>query len=530
MNKRKSEDDTWHSQSLVQATATLRVDATVLKAIKSDMSEEHILEVMNKKYCVLPIGGKTRVVTWGEDPDLPPGHEIIVMASTLEDFAALHNKYRVAVQVWDKNGNQKTKPEPLGRWWINHPERRQYDRGMRFMPHTEEKVVGDVMNTWRGFAVQARKPEGRSGAAGCQLFLDHGLNVICNGTEEHFDFLIKREAFIVQKRIRSEVAVGLKTEIEGTGKGTWERYLNHLYGASAMQIQKPQHLIGKHNQHLEMLLRLTADEALFALNHEHKNILYGLITEPDLTIEPKFVSAYKATNYLNISLTSNADHFAPATGSARRLFVPTVAPDRAGDHEYFRKINVQMSDEGGCQALLYHLLYEVDLRDFNIRAIPKTAALAEQVAYSRKGIDLLVEKACHEARVPCQGLPGYSVCSRWGDRRERESFDDFIDHHPDNELKRMQALMVKRRLAKEWGCKGGDAARKTVAGWHVHGLVWPPLADLRKKFEEKYGKQQWTCEATEWQEDIWPVYPEEESQQGQQKRSKKGEQDDDIPF
>ena len=47
-----------------------------------------------------------------------------------------------------------------------------------------------------------------------------------------------------------------------------------------MQVQKPEHVIGKHNKHLENLLRLTADEALFARDPRHRNALYDLITEP----------------------------------------------------------------------------------------------------------------------------------------------------------------------------------------------------------------------------------------------------------
>ena len=49
---------------------------------------------MNKRYCVLPIGGKTRVATWGEDPEFP-GHQTIAMCSSLTEFRALHDKYRI---------------------------------------------------------------------------------------------------------------------------------------------------------------------------------------------------------------------------------------------------------------------------------------------------------------------------------------------------------------------------------------------------------------------------------------------------
>ena len=87
-------------------------------------------------------------------------------------------------------------------------------------------INGDTLNLWEGFGVAARRPEGKSGASGCQRFLDHCRKVICSGNEEHYDYLIKREALIVQKRVRTEIAVALQTEIEGTGKGIHTRTFN----------------------------------------------------------------------------------------------------------------------------------------------------------------------------------------------------------------------------------------------------------------------------------------------------------------
>lgn len=215
---------------------------------------------------------------------------------------------------------------------------------------------------------------------------------------------MKREALIAQKRIRSEIAVCLQTEQEGTGKGQWARTLNYLYGVHAMQVQNPAHVTGKHNAHLETLLRLTADEALFAGDPRHRNSLYNLITEPRLTIEPKFVGVYTAISYLNIDVISNAKHFIPVSETARRLFVPTVSSEKASNHEYFRKMTAQLND-GGYEALLYHLLFEIDIRDFNVRAVPKTAALAEQAAYSPvKRLSSLRASANHVNRLRCLDL------------------------------------------------------------------------------------------------------------------------------
>ena len=53
-------------------------------------------------HAVLPIGGKTRVVTFGELEEFP-GRETIVMTQTVDDFKSLKNKYRHTYR--DEKGN-----------------------------------------------------------------------------------------------------------------------------------------------------------------------------------------------------------------------------------------------------------------------------------------------------------------------------------------------------------------------------------------------------------------------------------------
>ena len=65
------------------------------------------MERLNKVHAVLPIGGKTRVVTFGELEDFP-GRETIVMTQTVADFKSLQNKYR---HTWrDEKGELKSAP------------------------------------------------------------------------------------------------------------------------------------------------------------------------------------------------------------------------------------------------------------------------------------------------------------------------------------------------------------------------------------------------------------------------------------
>jgi hypothetical protein len=478
----------------VQESPAYRLPRTIRRA--HDFAIDPDLEAMNSKHAVLPIGDKTRVVTWDEDHEFP-GRKTIIRAQSFVDFKNLHSNKRKIIETKDKQGNSKELEVSLGTWWLSHPRRRQYDGGQRFMPQQDAEVVGSTLNTFEGFAVVPRKPDGGSGANGCQLMLDHGLKIMCSGNEEHWQYLLNREAWIAQNRRRSEIAAAYRTEAEGSGKGFWCNQLGRLYGRHYMQINKPEHVLGKFNPHLETLLKVCADEAIFVNDPRHRNALFSLITEPTLTIEPKNINVYSAPNYLNIDMTTNARHFVPASGSARRFFVPTVSADRVGDLAYFNQIAAQLSG-GGYEALLYHLLYEVDLRDFDVRQVPKTAGLAEQVAYSRKGLDAFVEKVCSEGRVPCPHLqwPGFSASNG---QEQREGFDYFIDHHPDRELRDLGALKVKRQLREQWACVSGDDAKRRDAGIMIYGVKWPPLSEVRALFIQKHGPQDWLCpDVTEW--------------------------------
>jgi hypothetical protein len=451
---------------------------------------------MNDKFFVTPIGDATRVVTMKADPHFT-GRRVIGRAQSFYAFTDLHSNKRKKWETIDKDGVPKFTEIPLGKWWLNQKLRRQYDGGMSFMPQHDTDVVGDTLNLWRGFAVQSRKPEGTSGAAGCQLMLDHIKYVLCSGNEEHYDYFIKREAKIFQERCRTEIGMILRSKAEGSGKGFFEKHVHgKLLGSAYMQVTSPDHVIGKHNQHLEGLLVLCADEALFAGDPRHRNALYSLITEPTIAVEPKFVGVYSAPNFVNADLLSNMDHVVFVGPTARRLFIPAVSEDRVGDLEHFAKIEAQLCGHG-YEALLYHFLHEVSLRDFDVRKVPKTEGLREQARYSRRGIDLLVEQVCNEAQIPCpvDGHPDRSFTNM--DPTVPGSLDFMLSHSRDRELQK--PLTVKRRLCSDWGCMAGDAARVWNGNRHVSCIQWPALADLRDLFVKQHGPQTWDrADVPEW--------------------------------
>src|SRR5262245_44175395 len=74
-----------------------------------------LFKQMKEQYAVLPIGGKTRVATWGEDIDFP-GYQTIVRFQSFDDFRKLQDKYRIRYRTKDEEGKDKTVEVGRGTW------------------------------------------------------------------------------------------------------------------------------------------------------------------------------------------------------------------------------------------------------------------------------------------------------------------------------------------------------------------------------------------------------------------------------
>jgi hypothetical protein len=212
------------------------------------------------------------------------------------------------------------------------------------------------------------------------------------------------------------------------------------------------------------------------------------------------VNTFQVRNYLHVFVSTNSEWAIPATEDERRWFCLNMGEEHIKNFAYFKQIEDDMKS-GGYENLLHRLL-TLDLSGFEFRDIPDTEALHEQQAHTRSGVDLLVEEVCSEGIVPAAHYqwPGFSITSV--DAKEG-SFEDFLRKRQDLAGK---ALMIKRRLRKEWGCSSGDDAKRWNGKERVSGIQWPPLADLRAKFIAKHGPTEWARpNVTEWPTKVEPA-------------------------
>lgn len=318
------------------------------------------LRELNEKFAVVMAGGKTRVIK--EEEELLGEHSrAIIHYMTIGDFEAFHCNRHVDIGTADKPALI-----PLGKWWIRHQQRRQYD-SVSFSPGRE---IPKSYNLWRGFACESKA------GGSCDLFLQHVLENVCSGSQEHYAYLLGWMARAVQHPEEPGHSAIVLRGKQGTGKGVFANTFGSLFGRHYLAVRDSSHLFERFNAHLEDCVILFADEAVWAGNKRHEGMLKSLVTEPAIMIEGKGLDARLARNHVHVIMASNEDWVVPAGPDDRRFFVLDVSDARAQEHAYFERMNSQMAN-GGREALL-HMLMSHDVGTYNVRAIPKTRALQKQ--------------------------------------------------------------------------------------------------------------------------------------------------------
>ena len=288
----------------------------------------------------------------------------------------------------------------------------------------EPEVPSGVLNTWRGFQVKER-------AGKYPLLTAHLRNVICAGNDDHLAFVLDWLANAVQRpQGRCPSALVLRSAVEGTGKTLLIASLfKRIFGDAARTVSKKGELTGAFNKHLENTVMLGVEEAVYAGDHEGRNVLKDLISNETINVQPKGVDIYTAPNYLHMIFTTNEDWAIPAGLDARRFAVFDVVNPMANMPEYFVPLVAEI-ENGGAEAFLHDMMNRTITHDLG--RPPETAALLEQTEHSMTPIQ---QWACEVARTgtvhwispgPLGGVSTRSASVEAGLLVHREGLRDFI--------------------------------------------------------------------------------------------------------
>ena len=446
-------------------------------------TDPHVAK-LNENYALVIVGDKSAILKTTDDG---------IKFLTLPAFAQWHaNQY-----VYDS----ENKKVPLATHWMHHPQRRQYE-GIVFAPGQD---VPNHHNLWRGFAVVVRPGD-------CSRFLAHLRNNVCSGDEELYKWVVGWFANIFQ---RPEQKMGTSLVLRGkmgTGKTKVGEVFGSLLGTHYVTVSDPRYVTGRFNSHLASCLLLHCDEAFWAGDRAAEGKIKDLITGQDHLIEFKGKEPIKARNYVRLLVTGNPDWLVPAGLEERRFAVLDVGEGHIQDTAYFAGIDEQM-DNGGREALLDYLL-EFDLKNVDLRTIPKTAALLDQKISTLSPmqgwwLDTLMRGQL-PGLLPDDSPKGYWTCP------SASIFDLYLHHAQKRGIKR-RSLEVKigmflkkhvpglRKREKEFAkTQVPDVKNIRTKPFRDNVYDFPPLATCRKAFDEKLQQDFEWPEQSDWTE--WPNF------------------------
>jgi len=128
-----------------------------------------------------------------------------------------------------------------------------------------------------------------------------------------------------------------------------------------------------------------------------------LITETHHTIENKYMPSLSVESYANYILSSNEDHVVAVEPKDRRYCVLQTASHAAGSNsaahmkQYFERLLAVPVES------VARYLYELDIKEFNPRDIPRTDFQRAQklMSMQREGVDTWLLRCIESGRMPC---------------------------------------------------------------------------------------------------------------------------------
>lgn len=433
------------------------------------------LHELNDRYFVSDYTGKTRVYRHEPDPELP--ERFVLRASSFEDFRNLHLNRKVKVGE-DKDG--KDIKVPLGKWWLEHPMRRQYSAVVCDPGNDRDGVY----NLWRGFAVEPRPGD-------CSKMHAHIREVVADGDTKTANYIERWLAWTVQNPGQPSGTVLVMRGEQGTGKGVLGRTVADFFGAHGLHLTSTRDLTGNFNAHLQSACFVFGDEVFASSDTREIGKFKTLITEKTLTIEPKGHDQFTVPNRLSIIMASNAEHPVHVEPSDRRFIVVDVSSAKANDADYFGALFGELG-AGGREAFLHHLL-ALELGDWHPQKDRiETLATSEQKKLSLIGFNRVLHHVL-EIGEAVGWMRGKSI---FVPSAALEALSDRLLGRG-----KLTAQTIRYTLyapqGDEPGTRGSFAIKKSKYK-NVNGYELPALPEMRRLFDKKRGMESDWDDSEEW--------------------------------
>lgn len=469
-----------------------QVDQNEITRIVGDLNNKHFCVFVGASYVIAykkPVGGPLNNSS-GE-------YDLIYMKE--KDFYLMYkNRY---IQTGETQAKEaKPKFSTYAEIWLGSPYRLNFN-SVVFKPTST--VYEYEFNIWTGFNVDNSRLESAS-ASECPKFLDFMQEIICNGSEILFNYVLDWCADAVQNPEEKQgVALVLRSEVNGTGKTFFCNLFGRLFGKHYMLASKADHILGRFaGEHLDRNIILGAEEAVFVKNMQAKNELKDMITSDTRNVERKNLSVeVSKPNYTRIIFMGNETHIINADMTDRRFQVIEVSAKKAKNRAYFTGIDKAWQD-GEKEAFL-KLLQTRDIEGLNLedsRIINKETL--EQRFLSLPDFDKWLNNILNDGGIYYQkeNTFGNKTTEFAEFRKELDTdvdseifYKDYINFCSKIKTKTVRTKQEISRMIKKIIPKIESMPRHVSDGKKITPWRLPPLYSARDTWEGYYGfKFNWT--------------------------------------
>jgi len=428
---------------------------TVNEPYKYDTLEDQIVDELNQKHAIIHTS-TTYILIEKSDTEF-----------VLDSKASLLTLYENEQIFIEEEGKCKSKAQI----WLRSPHRRTY-HDITFNPrkvgHYEDKY-----NIWKGFAIASHQ-------GNCSLYWGHVREVICNGNSNHYTYVRKWLAHLIQRPEVVATALVLRGK-QGTGKGSFVHPIGKLFGTHYAPLSSLDQILGRFNAHLKNSVLIYADEAIWGGSKKEVGALKSLITEPKMFIEGKGKDGYWIDNFKHLIVSSNelwAVHLDP---DDRRFFVLDVSDLHKEDKPYFKALENQL-EKGGYESLMYDLLNE-DLEGFDPRIMPDNFAGFDMKMEGTTSVDRFIYTSLKEGCWDHVNVgPSYEL--------KNITIDQFYSYYQTWCKDEQQTVLSKEKMGRRLKeiLPGLDVKRASREGTlpRPNIYVFPSLLACKASFEKFY--------------------------------------------
>ena len=207
------------------------------------------------------------------------------------------------------------------------------------------------------------------------LFLDHIKNIISNGNDDLYKYILSWIAFIIQNPGKKTSTCLAILGDEGTGKTMFTTVICKLFGNYALpNIASIDDVVGQFNSVTENKMLVVLNELNATENTANKKAIHNklktLITEDINIINRKGIDQYEAENVSNYIICSNEFNPILLSENDRRYVVMEVNNSMKRNTTYFSNLFGSFDEEFYIN--LYNYFRVFNIRNFDLTKIPMT--------------------------------------------------------------------------------------------------------------------------------------------------------------